>query len=185
MTIFIENIWVWFGLAFLVLAIGYITFLNDRKVRTLGITLGVTALVLAIGFALFFFVETDRKSITRMLTDLARSIEQDDLDGVLRHIQPGATGTQVLARSQMALVRVSSARFKDLKVVVNDMTSPPEAKITFTAVVYWQTKGAAAEFFATERPLLEMVKFDVELVKSRDNSWLVTDHCLFTPRAGP
>ena len=133
----LENIWIWFGLAFVVGAAGYYVFLNDRKIRTLAITAGATVAVLVVGFLLYYSVDTDYKSINRTLTGLAHALERDDLDGILdRYVLPDAKKTRSLARNGMGIVRVTSARFRDLKVEVNRLTSPPTAQVSFTATIF-------------------------------------------------
>ncbi len=182
MTFFLENIWIWIGLASIVGVLGYITFLNDRRLQTLGITVGLTVAVLAVGLSLYYFVDTDRKSITRMLEGLAATIERNDLDGVLEHyVSPRAKRTRSLAQGNMRLVRITSARFRDLKVEVNQLTSPPTAQVSFTATLFWLAQNRAD--FPTEQAIPQIVKFNVELEKGPNNSWLVTDQCEFTPNA--
>ena len=182
MSILLESFWIWIGLAFVVGALGYMVWMNDPKPRTFGIAVGAVLLVLALGMGLYYGVDTDRKSISRMLTGLAETIEKDDLEGVLKYISPKAMKTRGLARANMGMVRITSAKFKDLKIEVNELVTPPSARVTFTAVVYWKTKEPI-EGFALETPQLEFVRFDVELDKTNDNSWLVTDNCDFKPRA--
>ena len=180
--LFLENIWIWFGLAFVVGAVGYCLFLNDRQIRTLGIAIGATVAVLAVGFALYYFVDTDRKSITRTLNGLAATIERDDLDGVLeRYVSPRAQRTRSIARFNMGYVRVASARFHDLKTMVNRLTSPPTAQVSFTATIYWSSKNLAE--IPLDRPTPQIVKFNIELEQGPNGIWLVTDKCDFTPNA--
>lgn len=182
MNVFLENIWIWFSLAFIVGITGYGFFLRDRKIQTLGITVIASLAILAVGFVLYYFVDTDYKSVDRMLRSAARSIEQDDLPGILSHVKPEAIKTQDTAKYYLRMVLVPTARFSNLKVVVNDLTSPPVAKATFTATVYWRTRQPV-EGFAMDRPVMEKVFFDIELEKTNDQSWLVTDDCHFTFRS--
>jgi len=180
--IFFENIWIWFGLAFIVGAVGYYIFLNDRQIRTLGITASATVAVLLLGLALTYFIDTDRKSITRMLNGLAATIERDDLDGILDHyIAPRANQTRVLASGNMGLVRVTGAQFRDLKFEVNRLTSPPTAQVSFTATIHWVSRNLAD--FPSERPIPQIVNFNIELEQGPNGSWLVTDKCEFRPTA--
>ena len=182
--IFLENIWIWFGLAFIVGAGGYYAFLNDRQIRTLGITAGTTVAVLMLGLALTYFVDTDRKSITRTLNGLAATIERDDLDGILEHyVAPRAQRTRDLARGSMGWVRVTSAKFRDLKTEVNRLTSPPTAQVSFTATIHWISRNLAD--FPSERPIPQIVKFNIELERGPNGSWLVTDKCEFRPSVTP
>lgn len=182
MNFLVESLVLWFVLAFVVGACGYATFLNNRKVQTLGITTALVLLVLIIGFGLYYGVDTDKKSIRRMLDSLVVAIENDDLEGVQKHIELGAIQTRALARAQMTLVRVPKANYKDLEISISRAVEPPIARIKFTGVVHWKTKGNI-DGFSMEQTVPEIVRFDVELIKS-DKTWLVTDNCNFTPRAG-
>jgi len=183
MNFFLENLWFWFVLAGLAGVIGYVSFANSRKIKTLFGTVAAVVVILALGFGLHFFVDTDQKSISRMLRGLATAIENDDLNAVLNYIEPKAMKTRGLARAGMAACAVKKARFNDLKVAVSDAGAVPTARVSFTAVFHWKTKRAIAGF-SVDTPAVELIKFNVELVKD-GSSWLVTDKCEFTPRAVP
>ena len=145
-----------------------------------------SAIILGIGLVCVYCVETDYKTISKMLTRLAEAIEKDDVAEVKSFIHPSATGTIVKAEQNMALVRVSSAKFFDLKVESNQMTVPPTAQIKFTAVVHFKFKSAAASLLPGlgDETGLQRVKFNVELEKT-NKSWVVTEKCDFTPSATP
>jgi hypothetical protein len=182
MSIFLDSLWIWVGLSILVAVVGYFVHQNDPRGRTLGIVVGVTILVFGIGVTLYYGVDTDRKSISRMLTSLASKLEQDDLDGVLNnYISPKATKTRGIARLYMSRFHLTQARFRNLKLEVNQLVSPPLAKVSFLAVVYWKTKHPQ-DGFSIDTPQFQTIRFDIELEKTKDRSWVVTDKCDFDCR---
>ncbi len=184
MSIFLESLWIWLGLSLLIAAFGGAAYMGTQNRKTLlGCLIGAVV-VLGVGVFCVYCVETDYKSISKMLTQLADAIERDDLAQVKTFIHPSATSTLVKAEQQMNLVRVTSARFFNLKVESNHMTSPPTAQVKFTAVVYFRFKSGGAALlpgFGDGNDLVR-VHFNVEL-KKKNNKWLVTDKCDFTPSA--
>ena len=185
-TIFLESFWIWVGIAFGVGAVGYVFYMNNQRPKTLGITGLAVILVLAVGFSLYFFVDTDRKSVCRMLDGLIAAIEADDVDRVVKdYISPKARNTAAKARGNMALVTITDASYRNLKLEVNNLMSPPIAKAKFTGVFFWMTKGGGFEGIAIETPQYQAVRFNIELEKTKENSWRVTDKCDFDPKALP
>ena len=158
--------------------------MGTRNRKTLFGCFAAAAVVLGIGLFCVFWIETDYKSISKMLTQLADAIENDDLAKVKTFIHPAATGTIIKAEQNMAIVRITSARFFDLKVESNSITVPPTAQVKFTAVVYYKFKSGAASMLPGlgDETGLQRVKFDVELEKN-NKSWVVTEKCEFTPSA--
>lgn len=185
MSIFLDSLWVWIGLTIAVAAVGYFVYQYDPRGRTLGIAAGSTVLVFALGLILYYGVDTDRKSISRMLNHLASELEQDDLEGVLSFISPKAEGTRGIARLYMGNYHLTSAKFRNLKFEVNQLISPPQAKVSFLAVVYWKTKHPTSDGFAIDTPQFQTVRFDIELEKTNNRSWVVTDKCNFDYRLQP
>jgi hypothetical protein len=184
MSIFLDSLWVWIGLSILVAVVGYFVYQNDPRGRTFGIVVGVTLLVFGVGVALYYGVDTDQKSISRMLNGLASELEKDDLEGVLSYISPKATGTRGVARMYMGQYHLTNAKFRNLKFEVNQLISPPLAKVSFLAVVYWKTKQPQEGFFI-DTPQFQTVRFDIELEKTNNRSWVVTDKCDFDYRLQP
>ena len=156
---------------------------SQNRKALIGCFIGAVV-VLGIGLYCVYCVETDYKSISKMLTRLAEAIEKDDLAQVKTFIHPSATSTIVSAELNMARVRITSAKFHNLKVESNLMTNPPTAQVKFTAVVRYQFKSAAASLLPglENETGLQRVQFDVELEKT-NKSWVVTDKCNFTPSA--
>ncbi|MDR0337498.1 MAG: hypothetical protein LBI18_10450, partial [Planctomycetaceae bacterium] len=166
MSIFLDSLWIWIGLTLVVAVIGYFFYQYDPRGRTFMIVVGVTILVLVLGVVLYYGVDTDRKSIARMLNHLASELEQDDLDGVLTFISPKAEGTRGIARLYMGNYHLTSAKFRNLKFEVNRFMSPPLARVSFLAVVYWKTKQPTSDGFAIDTPQFQTVQFNIELEKT-------------------
>ena len=179
MSLFLDQLWVWIGLTFLVGSGGFAWYCSNPTGRKLAVAVLLPICTFVLGLTLYYGVETDQKSITRTLDALVVAIEKDDLHAVCQLISPKAEETLQLARSHMGLILVPKAKYRDLQIDVNDATSPPTAKIRFSATVYWKTK-APIEGFVIDNPVPQNVRFDeVELVKTKDRTWLVTDKCRY------
>jgi hypothetical protein len=183
MMIFIENIWIWVGLVLVVGAVGFGMFQRNQQVRTFVITTILVVVLLAVGISLFCFVDTDRKSIARTLNKIISAIEKDDLEAVLKFIDDKAERPRSLARSNMSLILVPKASFSSLEVKVNYLTNPPVASVTFIAIVNWIPKdGWLKNEFPTDKPVPERVEFDLEMRKTNNNDWKITNKCDFQHR---
>lgn len=187
MNFFIENFWIWLLIAAFFGFAGYASYTGTRNRKALIILEALAVLVFIAGFLVTTFIDTDYKSISRMLTKLAKAIEEDDVAKVKSFIQPSATSTIVAAEGNMRLVKISSAKFSNLEIEVNHHTSPPTATISFHATVKFRWKNAAPSMFreygSGEFEDFARVRFTaVELEKTKD-SWLVGDRCEFTPSA--
>ena len=186
MSIFFESLWLWLGLSLLLIAFGGATYVGTRNRKALLGCFGAAVVVLGIGLFCVYCVETDYKSISKMLTQLADAIENDDLAKVKTFIHPAATETIIKAEQNMTLVRVTRAKFANLKVESNHMVVPPTAQVTFTAVVHYKFKsgtGLTSMFPSlVDGTDLVRVHFNVELEK-HNKSWVVTEKCDFTPSA--
>lgn len=184
MTFFVENLWFWFAAAFAAACAGYFFYQNKPGLKSLAVAVAVPILIFVTGSALYYGVDTDKKSIRRMLDGLAAAITSNDIEKVLDgYVSPKAEQTRALARANMALVQIASAKYRDLKFQVNELTSPPTASVQFTAVIYWSSKGNIGGF-SMDKPVPEIIKFDVE-IERMDDTWRITNKCQFTPRATP
>ncbi|MDR0391027.1 MAG: hypothetical protein LBH59_03900 [Planctomycetaceae bacterium] len=183
MVIFIENIWIWVGLVIVVGAVGFIKFQQDQQIRTFGITVISVIALLAIGISLYCFVDTDYKTVARTINKIVKAIEKDDLDSVLGFIDEKSEKPRGLARSNMSLIVVPKASFSDLNVKVNYLTNPPIASVTFIAMVNWMPKsGWLKNEFPTNKPIPERVEFDIEMRKTNNGDWKITNKCDFQHR---
>jgi hypothetical protein len=100
---------------------------------------------------------------------------------VQQFISPRAAGVQRLAERGMQYVSISRAKYHNLKIEVNDATSPPTAKVRFNAIFYWKNKYFSVGI-STPQPIPERGQFEIELVKTKDQSWQITDKFQHTLR---
>jgi hypothetical protein len=151
--------------------------------RTFCLTVLAVIILLATGISLYYFVDTDRKSVSRTLNKIVRAIEKDDLNEILLFIDDNAEKPRGLAKSNMALILVPQASFSDLDVKVNYLTNPPIASVTFIAMINWMPKsGWLKNEFPTDNPVPDRVEFDIEMRKTNDGGWKITNKCEFRHR---
>jgi len=172
MSLFLNHLWIWIVLTFAVGICGWMCYMNNQRGRTLIIAVLAPILTLALGLSLYYGVDTDRKSITRMLNALIAAVEQDDLQAVQGFITERAVDVRILAETGMKLASISSAKYHNLEIKVNDAGAQPVAKVRFDAVFYWKNKSAI-EGNLLEQPIPERTPLDIELVKMKDGSWLM------------
>ncbi|MDR1484491.1 MAG: hypothetical protein LBT09_06670 [Planctomycetaceae bacterium] len=183
MVIFLESILIWVGLALVVGVVGFSMFQQNQQIRTFVITAVLVVVLLVVGILLYNFVDTDRKSVARSLNKIISAIEKDDLDLVLQFIDEKAESPRSLARSNMSLIRVPQASFSGLDVKVNYLTNPPIASVTFIAMINWMPKsGWLKNEFPADKPIPERVEFDIEMRKTNNGDWKVTNKCDFQHR---
>jgi len=184
MSLFLNYLWIWIVLTFVVGICGGSWYLNDQKGRNLVVAVLVPVLTFALGLTLYYGVDTDRKSITRMLDALIAAVERDDVETVHRLISPRAVDVRLYAERGMRLVNISRAKYHNLEIEVNDAASPPIATVRFNAIFYWRNKHPV-EGFSLEQSIPEKAQFEIELVKTKDQSWLLTDRFRHTLRYVP
>ncbi|MDR0328482.1 MAG: hypothetical protein LBI05_09330 [Planctomycetaceae bacterium] len=180
MNLFLDYLWIWIVLTCVVGLCGYVWYVNNPSGRNLVLSVLASLLTLALGLTLYYGVETDNKSITRTLDALVEAVEQDDSEAVCRFISPKAENVQKIARENMRLVSMSRAKYHSLQIEVNDATSPPTAMVQFSALFYWKNK-VPIDGMSIEQPLPQSVRFEIELVKTKDRSWLLTNKFQFFP----
>jgi hypothetical protein len=173
MSLFLNHLWIWIVLAFIIGISSSTWYLNNQKGRNLAIAVLAPLLALALGLFLYYGVDTDRKSITRMLDALIAAVERDDLEAVHGFIIERAVDVRILAEQGMRQVRISRAKYHNLEIEVNDAAPPPLAKVRFSAAFYVQTKNPI-DGNMLENPIPERAPFEIELVKTKDRSWLVS-----------
>jgi len=173
MSLFLDHLWIWIVLTFAVGVCGYSWYLNNQKGRNLIIAVLAPILTLALGLTLYYGVDTDRKSIARMLNALIVAIERDDVEAVHQFISPRAEDIRQLASRGMRFICISRARYHNLEIEINDATSPPTARVRFNAMFYWRNKHFT-DGISVAQPIPERAQFEIELVKTRDRSWLLT-----------
>jgi hypothetical protein len=178
MVIFLESIWIWISLALVAGVVGFSLFQQNQQVRTFWITAISVLVLLGVGVSLYCFVDTDRKSVARTLNKLTIAIEKDDLESVLQFVDKKAEKPRGLAQSYMSLILVPKASFANLQVNVNYLTNPPVASVKFAAFVNWMPKsGWLKNEFPTDQPIPERVELDVEMRKTNNGDWIITNKC--------
>ena len=185
MSLFLDNLWIWIVLTFIVGICGYVWFLHDPQRRTFIIAVVMTLLTLALGLTLYYGVDTDRKSIICTLNALIAAVEQDDYETVCQFLSPKADKVRQTAGQGMRMVNISRARYSKLEITINEATSPPSAHIAFTIHFYWQNK-APIEGMSVSQPVADIVRFEFEMVKtqSRSPEWQITNKFNFHSRFG-
>ncbi|MDR0521000.1 MAG: hypothetical protein LBH00_03995 [Planctomycetaceae bacterium] len=174
MLFFVDYLWIWIVLTLATAGVCWTWFLNDQQGKTFAAAVVLPLLILGSGLGLYYGVDTDRKSIRRMLDALVRSVEKGDYAAVEKFLTDEAENTRRDAKHNMDFIEVFNARYVNLEVAVNDAASPPIAEVRFTAAFEWQNKKPI-EGFSLDRPVPERVQFEIELVKTKDNSWLINN----------
>ena len=67
MSLFLDYLWIWILPTFIIGSCGYVWYVNDQTARSLITAIVSPILTFALGLTLYYGVDTDRKSITRML----------------------------------------------------------------------------------------------------------------------
>ena len=174
MSFFLDYLWIWIVLTFVVGICGYSWYLNDQRGRNLIIAVLAPTFTLALGLTLYYGIDTDRKSIARMLGALIAAVERDDVEAVQQFISPKAVEVRKLAESGMRFVEISRAKYHNLEIEINDAASPPIAKVRFDALFYWRNKYFI-DGISMAQSVPERAQFEIELHKTKEHSWIVTD----------
>jgi len=172
MNLFLDHLWIWIVLTVAVGICVGVWYQNNQTRRNLFFVILLPILTLTLGLTLFYGVDTDRKTIVRMLDGLIVSIENDDLKSVHGFISERAVDVRDLAERGMRLVTISKAKYHNLEIEVNDAASPPVAKIRFSAVFYWKNKNPI-DGLTVDQPIPERTQFEIELVKTKEGTWRV------------
>jgi hypothetical protein len=133
MAIFIESPWPILLIGIAVEAVLAILLLRTGQGRLLFAMLGVGLLVV-LGLLVEHFVVTDRKAIINTLDAAAAAVENNNAHGLLDCISPSADPIRSQSRRVLDRFEFRMARIHDLQIVINRLTSPPTAKVTFRAV---------------------------------------------------
>lgn len=178
MALFVESVWIWVVIAAVVFAFGYSMFVNDKRNRTLLVTVLASAIVLCGGLALERYVETDKEAIRRTMREIATIIKADDLERVKTYTAPDAEQLRDLATRGMGMAKLTVVNFSNINIKLNDATVPMTAELNFTAAFRGRTKDSSlfgdGDFF-------NQYQFTVLFEKHGDR-WLATDDIIFDGR---
>jgi hypothetical protein len=131
--------------------------------------IGVLVLV-GLGVLVERLVVTDREHVETALDGVCRALMANDVEGVLKHIDPEAGGIRSHVQSILPRAHITDARLYDVVIRVNHHTSPPSAQADFTGRVKGRFQGDGG---GGEGPVLR--KFTVNFRQEGDN-WLITDY---------
>ena len=179
MSFLFEHTWIWVVFAAIVGFIGYAQFVNDKKNRTLLMTVIATAVVLIGGIALERYIETDKEALRRTLKEISAAITSDDFAKVNMYIAPDAAQLRGLATAGMNQAKLSTVHFGNLEIKVNDATVPTTAELQFIVTFRGSSKDRSAIWGDVE--FFDRYRFTATFEK-HENRWLATDEILFDNR---
>jgi len=180
MSLFLDYLWIWIVLTFCVGICGYVWYVNNQSRRNLYIAFALPIFTFALGLTLYYGVDTNRKSITRTLNALIAAVERDDSEDVCKFISPKAEEVQKFTREKMRLISISRTKYHNLKISINDAASPPVADVRFSTVFYWKNKEPN-DIISLDQPVPDSVRFEIEFVRTKNQSWLITNKFQFFP----
>jgi hypothetical protein len=132
MSEFLESPWpaVWLGaIALALLGVAWHNTRDRRLLQGMAGALAVTLILILVEW----LVVTDREAVANTLEDVAVALESNDLSRVLAFLAPDADRLRNDAQRYLPGVEISDANIGgDLVVTVNQLTSPPTARATFT-----------------------------------------------------
>jgi len=125
----------------------------------------VAALVTA-GLSLTeYLVVTERERVEGTLDSLDVALEANDAAAISAHIDNERL--KELARTFLDWVTIENVKFSNLKIVTNDLTSPPSASATFMVRVDFESKKATLRDFVIDKVRLRFVK--------KNDQWLIDE----------
>ena len=126
---------------------------------------GVLALVI-IGLVIEHLVMTDNKRIAATLDRACSAVAANDLNRLLAEIVPSAEQTRDYARMALERATFSEAGVHNLHIEINQLTSPPTARVRMTGSATFQDRHGE---FPYNHYIAEIV---VELERHGDR-WLI------------
>jgi hypothetical protein len=109
--------------------------------------------------------------VIAVLDGLVVNIEANNINGVHELILPEAVVIRGLATSGLQKFDVRRARYSDLKIDFNYITSPPTADVSFRAVFRWRPRNNdnALEYM----PYIVQINLQLE---PTEDGWLINDN---------
>lgn len=124
-------------------------------------------------------VETDREQVERTLHEIARDVERNDLQAVLRHIYSGAPEIRDRAASEFPNYTFKEVRITRLrKIDVVPKHLPPKAVAEFNVVVV----GSDRQGLLNDQQVPRFVV--VTFYQESDGRWAVADYQHYDPQEG-
>jgi len=169
MTIFLESPWPVILMGIVAEAVLAVVLVTTRRGLLLGAMGGVLVVVL-LGVALEILVVTEREQVERTLDGIIASLNANDLNRLLEdYVAPDARTTRARAAWALNRVEIQQAKYHNLRVTINRLTSPPTALAEFYGVVFYRDRKGEIphEYYSAQ--------FAAEF-ELRDGRWMVTDH---------
>lgn len=154
------------GVFFLAI-LGYL-FVNTRQKGAL-IGMGVVVALTLICLAIEHFVETPREQVEASIEGLADALEDNNIEDTLEYLDSNAEVTREKARWAMGRFHVIRAKVSNLRIEINELTSPPSATVKFTGTIRATDKKGQYETQVVP------VTFTAKLRQHGDR-WVVTEH---------
>jgi len=141
---------------------------NPRLRWAMAGTLAAVLLLLLVEW----LVVTDREAIADTLEDVAVALETNDLDAVLAYLAPEGDRIRLDAQRYLPAFEISDANVGgDLEVVVNRVTNPRTARVTFTGRI-----SGASRNLAERSPYENFVRPFTLRLREDEDRWLITDY---------
>ncbi len=104
-------------------------------------------------------IVTKREQVELALDEIATALVNDDRAGVIERIDPASASARNRADAALRIFKVSTAKIgSDLTITLNQLTSPPSAKASFTGRLDLQQRRSGYEQTAVRRFTLVFVR---------------------------
>jgi hypothetical protein len=169
MTILLENPYLILIGGLLAVAGCVVLLVRSGRVGFLYAAFGSAALCLAL-LLLERLVVTEREQVAAALDGLAAALETNEISKVLEFLAPDGPRIRAAAEQRLPAVEVQDAHVGgDLRITINELTSPPGATATFTGRIRAKDRAGV---FPYENYLR---RFTLQLRK-QNGRWLLYDY---------
>ncbi len=169
MTTLIENPVPILFTGIVTVAILAVLFFNTQRGVFL-LAIGGVVLLTLLGLGVEHLIVTDREQVEAALYGLADAMEANDAKAVLNHLSP-SVNPQTRSRADEALARytIKETAVSNLRIDVNNLTSPPSARARFRGRIRASDRKGELPY---ESALLDIT---IDYHKEGDR-WLITGH---------
>lgn len=147
-----------------------VAILRTGRGKLVWLMLLVGVLTLA-GLGIEQMVVTDREAITDTLHTACDAVEDNDIERLLGCISPSADGPRQMSRMVLDRFDVDNAWMQNLRVEINQLTSPPSADVHFKAIGKGKDRKGQIPYNAYSQKVV------VKLQKTGDR-WLVIGYSI-------
>lgn len=105
-----------------------------------------------VGLVIERMVETDTEAVEGLLTQIARDVQQNDIQAILAHIDPSATFVRAQAEGELPKYKFSEVNIKsNLTITFDNPSDPTEAVTKFNVVVAGSHRDGSIEMWRVPR----------------------------------